>query len=66
MTKSAFGANQIGSVFVQGKWWNARMTSGDVAANTPVRVLAREGMTLIVSPTQDSPVAIAQLTHSNE
>ena len=63
ITKTAFAAGETGSVFVHGEWWNARIARGEVAANTPIRVLAREGMTLLVTPMPDSSVAASgQLT----
>jgi membrane-bound ClpP family serine protease len=51
-------AGETGSIFVQGEWWNARLTSGQVAANAPVRVLAREGLTLTVEPIHNASVAV--------
>jgi membrane-bound serine protease (ClpP class) len=54
-TKMPLRAGETGSVFVNGEWWNARLTSGEVPANRAVRVLAREGMTLIVAPIPDAP-----------
>ena len=54
-TKAHFHAGETGSVFVLGEWWNARIVSGEIAANTPVRVLARERMTLTVAPIPQDP-----------
>lgn len=58
-TKAAFRAGETGSIFVQGEWWNARILSGEVAANTAVRVLARERMTLTVTPYTTESTAVA-------
>lgn len=74
ITKAAFRVGETGSVFVQGEWWNARIPSGEIAANRPVRVLGRERMTLIVIPISDiasvAPVELssagAQLTQTEE
>jgi membrane-bound ClpP family serine protease len=74
VTKAAFRAGDTGSVFVQGEWWNARIPSGEVAANVPVQVLGRERMTLIVIPISDPysvasaepSAAGAQLTQTEE
>jgi membrane-bound serine protease (ClpP class) len=49
-SKGAFAVGEMGSVYVWGEWWNARLTTGAVAANQSVRVVERERMTLIVSP----------------
>ncbi len=60
-TKAAFRAGEIGSVFVYGEWWNARLEHGEVAANVPVRVTGRERMTITVTPlTDDATAAGAQ------
>jgi membrane-bound serine protease (ClpP class) len=48
--KSAFSAGERGSVFLQGEWWNARLTRGTATAGQSVRVIGREGYTLIVEP----------------
>lgn len=50
VAKQAFNASETGSIFVQGEWWSARLTHGEVAANEQVRVLARDRMTLVVEP----------------
>jgi membrane-bound serine protease (ClpP class) len=60
VTKAPFRAGETGSVFVQGEWWNARLTNGEVAANVPVQVLARQGMTLTVMPVQDTSTVDAE------
>jgi membrane-bound serine protease (ClpP class) len=59
MTKAAFRAGEIGSIFVQGELWNARIDNGEVAANIPVQVLARERMTLLVAPLTNQPTVAA-------
>jgi membrane-bound ClpP family serine protease len=43
-----------GTVRVQGEEWQARCDAG-VDAGCPVRVLAREGLVLIVEPTEEAP-----------
>lgn len=58
-TKAHLRAGETGSVFVLGEWWNARILSGEVAADTPVRVLERERMTLTVAPIRQDPALIA-------
>jgi membrane-bound ClpP family serine protease len=59
--KAPFRAGETGSVFAQGEWWNARTNSGEVAANTPVRILGLDGLTLIVAPiTKDATASNAQ------
>lgn len=50
VAKQAFNASETGSIFVQGEWWSARLTHGEVAANEQVRVLERDRMTLVVEP----------------
>jgi membrane-bound serine protease (ClpP class) len=64
VSRTPLRAGMTGSIFVQGELWNARLTSGEVAADTPVRVLSRKGLTLSVAPvdpaalpTDDSSVA---------
>jgi membrane-bound serine protease (ClpP class) len=47
--KTAFGAGETGSVFVQGEWWNARLNEGTLAAGEQVQVIGRDGFTLIVA-----------------
>lgn len=42
-----------GTVRVQGEEWEARCDSG-VEAGGPVRVKAREGLTLVVEPTEET------------
>lgn len=73
VAKTPFRVGETGSVFVQGEWWNARLTSGEVSANETVRVVGRQGLTLSVvpltldpalEPSADSSVASApQATH---
>lgn len=52
IAKSSFHAGETGSILVHGELWNARSVSDEVVANMPVRVLARDGFTLIVAPIQ--------------
>jgi membrane-bound serine protease (ClpP class) len=59
ITKEPFHSGETGAVFVQGEWWNARIAEGEVAANTQVRVLARERMTLLVAPLNGQSSAAA-------
>ncbi len=82
VVKESFRAGEIGSVFVQGEWWNVCIANGEVVANTPIRVLNRQGMILTVTPTNTEsirsdgssvaaagpvgPTTDAQLTQSNE
>ena len=48
--KSALAAGQTGNVFIQGEWWNARLLRGEIAAGQTVRVVGRQGLTLLVEP----------------
>jgi membrane-bound serine protease (ClpP class) len=52
--KTAFAAGEVGSVFVMGEWWNARLTSGSVDAGDIVNVVGRDGYTLLVDPAAKS------------
>jgi membrane-bound serine protease (ClpP class) len=65
-TRSALAAGEIGSVFVQGEWWNATIAQGEVAANSSVRVVARERMTLVVTPVTEETNPSAQLSQTEE
>lgn len=60
-TKGAMRVGETGSVYVAGEWWNARLatpaTQSEVAANSEVRVVARERMTLLVAPLHTETVA---------
>ena len=60
IAKETFRAGETGYVFVQGEWWNARTNSGEIAANTPVRILDIDGLTLIVAPITDAIANNAQ------
>jgi membrane-bound serine protease (ClpP class) len=46
----AIQAGQTGSVFAQGEWWRARLTRGRAPADSQVRVMGREGFTLLIEP----------------
>ncbi len=46
--KADFGTGEIGSVFVQGEWWNATIKEGRVRKGDRVKVVDRDGYTLIV------------------
>lgn len=48
--KESFSAGQVGSIFVAGEWWNARLESGEVQPGEQVEIVAREGYILIVRP----------------
>lgn len=47
--KAPFAAGETGSVFVQGEWWNARLDEGALSQGEQVRVVGRDGFTLIVA-----------------
>ncbi|MBT9281513.1 MAG: hypothetical protein KM312_02440 [Hydrogenibacillus schlegelii] len=49
-TLSALDATVRGEVKIDGEIWSARSESGPIAAGRPVRVVAVEGVTLIVEP----------------
>ncbi len=57
IAKSAFLSGETGNVLVHGELWNARSGS-EVIADMPVRVLARDGFTLIVTPIQNDAVVM--------
>ena len=59
--RSAFAAGQLGSVFVQGEWWNARLTQGAVTPDDQVIVVGRDGLTLTVAPAPQLPPPVADL-----
>ena len=44
-----------GMVFVEGELWHARSRNGSVPSNTPVRIVAANGLKLVVEP--ETPVA---------
>lgn len=46
--KTAFHADEVGSVFVAGEWWNAKLESGQVDEGDQVTVVARDRYTLVV------------------
>ena len=46
--KQDFGTDGLGSVYVAGEWWNARLQDGVDAVDKRVEVVDREGYTLIV------------------
>lgn len=46
--KQAFASGQVGSVFVNGEWWNAELEAGSVAEGDDVQVVAKRGNRLIV------------------
>ncbi|HXF60962.1 MAG TPA: nodulation protein NfeD [Caldilineaceae bacterium] len=48
--KAAFSAGEEGSVFVQGEWWTARLTTGRLEPGQRAQVVGRDGLTLIVTP----------------
>lgn len=48
--KVAFNEGEEGSVFVQGEWWTARLTTGRLEPGQRAQVVGREGLTLIVTP----------------
>ena len=58
--KHAFGADEPGSVFVSGEWWNATLVSGSVEIGEQVRVRGRKGYTLIVEPVSEAQEAGAE------
>ncbi|MCC6167786.1 MAG: nodulation protein NfeD [Caldilineaceae bacterium] len=47
--KAPFAAGETGSVFVQGEWWNAHLDEGSLSQGEQVRVVGRDGFTLIVA-----------------
>ncbi len=54
--QAPFDHSTPGAVMVAGEWWNARLTEGEVAPPTRVRVVGRDGFTLIVEPLTDWPI----------
>jgi len=46
--KNAFAAGEVGSVFVTGEWWNAKLKSGQVNEGDQVTVVSRDRYTLVV------------------
>jgi quercetin dioxygenase-like cupin family protein len=46
-----------GVVRVEGQLWSARAATGRIAPGRPVRVLAREGLTLVVTPAESGACA---------
>jgi membrane-bound serine protease (ClpP class) len=42
----------VGSVYAAGEEWTARSSGGPLERGTPVRVVAQEGLTLIVEPVE--------------
>jgi membrane-bound serine protease (ClpP class) len=57
--KAPFAAGETGSVFVQGEWWNARLTQGAVTKDDLVLIVGREGLTLTVTPAPEPPPPVA-------
>jgi membrane-bound serine protease (ClpP class) len=54
IAKQGFAAGEEGSVFVHGEWWNARLAEGRLAQGERARVVAVEGITLIVTPLEQA------------
>jgi membrane-bound serine protease (ClpP class) len=63
--KAPFTVGEVGSVFVQGEWWNARLTEGAVDIHDEVVVVGRQGLMLTVTPTAPLPPPVARANPSS-
>ncbi len=65
VVKAPFSVGQVGSVFIQGEWWNAKLTQGSVEEHDQVKVVERTGLTLSVVPVSPPSPSVSTVDASD-